>query len=208
MIVFDLDDTLYLERDFASSGYRHLEEFVSAALFAAGERRNVLGRACQEMGIPAEPGLIAALVAEYRGHAPEISLCPDAARWLGRAQGPLGLITDGPAAMQQRKIAALGLPALIRHIRATGAWGAGFGKPHPRAYQEMEALAAPRTAAEMAYVADNPAKDFLTPRARGWKTVQILRPGAVHDPAPPSPAHAAAARIQSLDELTPVLAAL
>ena len=32
----------------------------------------------------------------------------------------------------------------------------------------------------LAYVADNPLKDFVTPRARGWWTVQVERPERVH----------------------------
>ncbi|NVK12665.1 MAG: HAD family hydrolase [Rhodobacteraceae bacterium] len=217
MVVFDLDDTLYLERDFAFSGYRHLEQVVAAqsgvrgfgaacrTLFEAGVRRHVFDRACAELGLAAGPERIAQLVAGYRGHRPEIALCPDAARYLAQAPGPLGLITDGPETMQRNKISALGLQALIKHIRPTGAWGAGYGKPHPRAFREMEDKA-PR-GARLVYVADNPAKDFVTPRARGWAAVQILRPGAVHDPEPPGAGHAAHLRIQSLDELDPALAA-
>jgi putative hydrolase of the HAD superfamily len=221
MVVFDLDDTLYQERDFAFSGYRRLEGFVAARygiqgfgdacrrLFEAGERRHIFDRACAGLGLAAGPELIAALVAEYRFHPPRISLCPDAARYLSRAAArpgglPMGLITDGPETMQRNKIAALGIEALIRHIRPTGAWGAGYGKPHPRAFEEMEGKAPP--GARLAYVADNPAKDFITPKARGWATVQILRPGAVHDPEPPGAAHAAARRLHSLDRLDALLA--
>ena len=87
----------------------------------------------------------------------------------------------------------------------TGQWGAGYGKPHPRAY-ELVAAASPGRAC--VYVADNAAKDFLTPNRMGWTTIQILRPGRVHEGAPPTPAHAAGAVIDNLDQLDSAIAAL
>lgn len=215
MLVFDLDDTLYLERDFAFSGYAHLDGIVAGEtgctgfgtacrrLFAAGERRRIFDRACTELGLPSTPERIAELVAAYHGHFPEIALCPDADRCLAAVSEPLGLITDGPEHMQRNKLAALRLNERIAHIRPTGAWPPGFGKPHPRAFEEMERLAAP--GAQMIYVADNPAKDFVTPKARGWVTIQIRRDGGVHDPSPPDPAHSATAVITTLDALPPLL---
>ncbi|WP_299630842.1 HAD family hydrolase [uncultured Roseobacter sp.] len=217
MIVFDLDDTLYLERDFAFSGYRHVDAWVAdnhglpgfgatcRELFASGERRNIFDRACASHGISATPGLIAALVAEYRGHAPQISLCPDADQFLARTENasPFGLITDGPEHTQMAKVRALALDQRIQHIRATGSWPKGFGKPHPRAFEEMEQLAPPK--AQMVYIADNPAKDFITPKARGWLTIQIRRTGAIHSPLAPDLDHAAQIEIQSMDELDAAL---
>src|SRR3546814_16357346 len=35
------------------------------------------------------------------------------------------------------------------------------------------------------YVGDNPAKDFTAPSAMGWRTVQITRPGGVHNAVGP-----------------------
>ncbi len=220
MLVFDLDDTLYLERDFAFSGYLHLDRWVEATFsregfgraardhFENGDRRRVFDMALADLEIPVSAELIGRLVSEYRHHAPSIRLCPDAAAWLKANCGgpPLGLITDGPAAMQRAKIEALDLRSWITHLRPTGDWGDDFGKPHPRAFQEMEDRAP--TSERMIYVADNPAKDFVTPRARGWLCVQLDRPGAVHGREPPSKAHAAHIRIDSFDRLDAGIAAL
>ncbi len=177
MIVFDLDDTLYLEREFAFSGYRFLDGWVNEreglegfgnackVLFEEGERRQIFNRALERLG-----------------HC-----------------GDSHLIADGPAETQNAKIVALGLDRWIENIRKTGDWPQGYGKPHPRAYEEMEGLAA--DGGPMVYVADNPAKDFVTPKARGWITVQIRRAGAVHPPHAKDDAHAAHVEITSLDEL-------
>lgn len=211
MIVFDLDDTLYLEREFAFSGYRFLDGWVKEreslegfgnacrVLFEEGERRQIFNRALERLGHCGDSHLIADLVAAYRGHPPQIALAQDAARFLERHRGPFGLITDGPAETQNAKIVALGLDRWIENIRKTGDWPQGYGKPHPRAYEEMEGLAA--DGGPMVYVADNPAKDFVTPKARGWITVQIRRAGAVHPLHAKDDAHAAHVEITSLDEL-------
>lgn len=215
MLVFDLDDTLYLERDFAFSGYRHLDQYVEQTvgvpgfgeqcrtLFEAGERRHIFDEACKKLDLTVAADRILALVNEYRNHPPDIALCADAARYLTNITEPIGLITDGPEQMQRNKISALKLNRLVPHIRPTGAWPDGFGKPHARAFEEMETAAI--TSSKMVYVADNPAKDFVTPNKRGWLTVQVLRPGAVHDPSPPSTAYAAHAKITSFDDLDKVL---
>ncbi|WP_224826181.1 HAD family hydrolase [Cognatishimia sp. MH4019] len=211
MIVFDMDDTLYLERDFAFSGYEFLEQWVvnktgqsgfgdaCKQLFLKGERRQVFDRASEMLGIEATPDLITQLVEQYRTHPPQITLAPDAARFLARAKGPFGLISDGPAYMQRNKSHALGLDTMITHVCLTGDWPDGHGKPHPRAFQEMEGHSP--TPAQMIYIADNPAKDFLTPNARGWHTIQITREGGVHDPNPETSAHAAQRMIAFFDEL-------
>src|SRR3546814_16258418 len=36
------------------------------------------------------------------------------------------------------------------------------------------------------YVGDNPAQDFTAPSAMGWRTVQITRPGGVHNAVGPA----------------------
>ena len=219
MLVFDLDDTLYLERDFAMSGYRAVGRWmrktlgvegfdrVCADLFEAGERRRVFDRALAKLGVPAGRIAVGRLVEGYRAHRPEIALAPDAARYLERVRGriPLGLITDGQAMTQWAKIRALGLEAIIDHIVVTGDWPPGFGKPHPRAFETLERTrrAAPH---RMVYVADNPLKDFVTPRARGWFTVQIARARRVHLAPAPDDLHAAHATIGSLDQLDGLLA--
>lgn len=208
-IVFDLDDTLYLERDFAAGGFRAVGDWLGAdgfagicqALFDAGGRGDIFDRALQASGLTAD---MADLVAVYRDHAPRIALCADAARYLRGHPSGFGLITDGPERMQRAKIAALDLARWCDQIIPTGQWPTGFGKPHPRAFQAIADRAPGR---RCIYVADNAAKDFVTPNRMGWITVQILRPSRVHPGDAPTPGHAAHHRITTLDHLDAVLAA-
>ncbi len=214
VVVFDLDDTLYLECDYAASGFdavgRWMVEHHAVAGFAAaakarfdaGCRGNIFDMALEDIGFAPVDGIIADMVHVYRHHPPDIMLAPDAAAWLD-ATPPgvaVALLTDGPAASQSRKIAALGLAAKgFWPIVMTDALGGNFGKPHARGFETIEtAFGMPPGC--FTYVADNALKDFVTPRARGWKTVQIVRKGRLHQAPPRDPSHAAHMVIDSLQQ--------
>jgi len=153
--------------------------------------------------------MIDRLVSIYRSHTPRIALACDAARYLrGRGDGFISaLLTDGPEAVQQAKVRALGLDRILSHIVCTGSFGLGFDKPHPRGFETVETWAA-AFGRPLVYVADNPLKDFVTARRRGWQTVCISRSDRVHRVSPPDPDHEADRCIVSLDELDACLASL
>lgn len=213
-IIFDLDDTLYLERDFARSGYESVAAAFAAQLGPADravaamlqrldspDRHRVFDAALAQLGIPADPALLRAMIDHYRNHLPRIRLCDDAERAIHRLSNSarLGLITDGPHITQANKIAALGLRTRIHEIVLTDELGPGLGKPHPRAFESIAAAlnVAPENCA---YIADNPAKDFVAPNALGWTTVQIRRPGGLYDDRQPPPGGAPQRVVTSLDE--------
>jgi putative hydrolase of the HAD superfamily len=216
-VVFDLDDTLYLEREFVLSGFaaagRWLKKehkitgFAERAgrLFAEGARGHIFDSALAELGHEPASSLIESLVAIYREHEPALTLLPDAAAALAWAGRPfrLGLITDGYAAVQARKIRALGLEAQIPCRIVTDEWGRAFWKPSPEPYRRlMEHF--PGSADGYLYIGDNPHKDFLAPRELGWRTLRIRRPGgehAGHTAAPHQDAERDIASLRELEEL-------
>ena len=219
VVVFDLDDTLYLERDYARSGFAAVGEwaerelglagFATAAwaLFESGQRERVFNRVLEATGHAADPELVARMIGVYRSHAPDIALQDDARAWLRANAGRhgLALITDGFREAQNAKVEALGLRGLgFAPVIVTDEWGRDWWKPNPRAYRAVEEHFA-GAERRFVYVADNPAKDFLAPRALGWETVQIARPLRVHTGEAPSADHAAARRIESLAQLDAAL---
>ena len=165
--------------------------------------------ALEQLAVRNADAIVAQLVEIYRGHRPEIALSEDADRYLRRRPDArrYALITDGFAGTQAAKVKALGLHERIGHVICTGAWGPGFGKPHPRAFEAVEAWSG-SSGDSLVYVADNPTKDFVTPRARGWQTVQVLRPERVHHLQAPDSAHEPHAVVTSLDELDDCIADL
>lgn len=213
-VVFDVDDTLYLERDYVRSGFAAVGAEVRARwtvadfaerawrLFEEGARGDVFDRVLRACGVACSTDDVAALVACYREHRPEIRLLDDARACLERLAPRLRLaaLTDGPVASQRAKVLALGLDRWLAPIVVTGELGPGLGKPHPEGFRRIEAATGEGGSACL-YVADNPAKDFAGPRALGWRTVRIRRPGGLHADRPSG--DDVDREIASLEELLP-----
>lgn len=192
-VVFDLDDTLYLEREFVHSGFaavgKHCRaefgifDFAQRACdsFSAGIRGTIFNEVLTSYGIPVEADTVAKLVAVYREHSPQIRLLNDAEECLRRLHKkvPLALVTDGPSCMQWNKIRALGIEAIFDAIVVTNDLGPEYGKPHPMAFQVVEEKLGKR-GPQLVYVADNPAKDFLAPQQLGWQTIRVRRVDGIY----------------------------
>jgi putative hydrolase of the HAD superfamily len=202
-VVFDLDDTLYPERQFVRSGYRAVAEYLSETTgrnepfdkwlwqrFLAGQTSRAFDALSDHFALGLSPDTIADLVDVYRFHRPDIQPyedIPPLLEWIA-ARGRLGVISDGPARMQQQKFQALALPDVFEPsaVIFTDTLGEEFAKPHTRAFEcIVERLGVPHEAC--VYIADNPAKDFLAPNRLGWRSVQYRRPEQIHTarPAPP-----------------------
>jgi putative hydrolase of the HAD superfamily len=193
LVVLDIDDTLYLERDYVRSGFTAVGEWArdelgvddlgdrAWAAFESGVRRTIFDEALAACAVEPDPALVPRLVEVYRQHVPDIRMIEDARTWLD-ALAPhitVAVVTDGPLASQQAKADALGLSRWADHIVFTASLGSGRGKPHPAAFEHLEREVGLR-AGRCAYVADNPAKDFVAPRRLGWRTVRVRRAGGLH----------------------------
>lgn len=193
-MVFDIDDTVYLEREYVRSGFRAVGSWcvgqglpdVSATcqrLFDAGVRGRIFDRALDLLRLHGSPDLVAQLTDVYRSHNPEIELCPDARQCLTLLRGEgvrLAALTGGQPTAQRRKVVALGLEQMFESIVLSGQWGPEFDKPHERAFLLLETVT-DLPPGRLAYVADNPAKDFTAPLRRGWKVARIRRDGSLHE---------------------------
>jgi putative hydrolase of the HAD superfamily len=198
-IVFDVDDTLYLERDYVRSGFAAVGRWVAEergvsgfgqecwALFERGVRRSTFDQAAAALGMGTDSATIGGLVDVYREHTPDIQLLPDARDFLDRhPSAAMAVITDGPKVAQRAKIEALGLADRIETIFVTAEIGPDAGKPSEVAFEHVQrATSVPHRAC--CYVGDNPAKDFVAPRALGWRTVRVRRFGSLHENAPSGP---------------------
>jgi putative hydrolase of the HAD superfamily len=192
-VVFDIDDTLYLERDYVKSGFDALDPIVRErfgasgfagrawARFEQGVRGSTFDVALGECGVAASPEQIAELVAAYREHHPKISLAADAHECLTALVGRVRIaaVSDGPLASQQNKASALGLSRWCDPVLLTASLGADRGKPHPAAFEQVQ-QAVGVEGEQCLYVADNPAKDFQGPRSLGWRTIRVRRPLGLH----------------------------
>jgi putative hydrolase of the HAD superfamily len=220
-VVFDLDDTLFLERDYVRSGFRAVDAWLrghhgvggffdrALRLFEAGQRGNIFDLSLPELKLDAEPALIREMVAVYRQHRPQITLTPDALEVLGTlhrgGRYRLAALTDGPYEAQRQKAAALRLDVWCAPIIYTDRWGRGDWKPSPRGYLVLQDhFDLPGGA--FVYIADNPRKDFVTPRVLGWRTVRVRRPEGLHAAFEVGLEHDAGACVDSLHALPALVA--
>lgn len=194
--VFDLDDTLFLERDYVFSGFAAVDSWLTDRTgktgfrdlaiqkFIEGVRGNTFDLCLEDMKIQPNPEIVSEMVAHYRQHLPSIALAPDAEKVLDALKGrPIGIISDGSLDSQSRKVNALGLSKRANPIVLTGKWQTQYGKPHERAFREVQVVWG-FEGRDMIYIGDNPKKDFQAPRALGWQTICIRRPSGIHSLAP------------------------
>ena len=193
-LMFDLDDTLFLEGDFIASGYRAVAHYVSACCGAnpgdvfltmlntlsAHGRREVL-RVVKRRFSP--PGLaVADLVQIYRRHEPRISVLPGYGALLLRLgrRHKLGILTDGLPEVQHRKIRALGLDRVVDGIVCTWDLGIERQKPDPAGFLRLLSLLGVPSW-DALYIGDNPGKDRVGAANAGVRFVQVChgRPNKV-----------------------------
>jgi putative hydrolase of the HAD superfamily len=192
-IVLDIDDTLYLERDYVRSGFDAVSRWAQRELgiedfgarawaaFEAGARNTIFDDVLAQCGASLDDAVITELVARYRTHAPSITLAADARAGLDRWRDQVGLaaVTDGHLSSQQAKAKALGLDNWTSTVVFTASLGPGKGKPDPAAFEVVQEVLGV-DGKSCVYVADNPAKDFGGPRSLGWRTVRVRRRLSLH----------------------------
>lgn len=215
-IIFDLDDTLYPERDYVMSGFRFLSltiesryglpaEVAFAELaqdFDQGHRGKNINLLLDRHGIDYKEDDIADLVSAYREHDPDIELPEDTRSVLDklRSEGMrMGLLTDGFFNAQSKKIDKLGLKEYFKSIIYTDELGKEFWKPHVEPFAKIcrELEVAPELCA---YVGDNPLKDFFGAKKLGMLTIHAKRWAALgHDGVDKD--YQADCAVNNLDEL-------
>ena len=221
-VVFDLDDTLYLERDYVKSGFlavdlflqkQDVHGFFSAAwtYFEAGGRGNTFNEVLDQLIVSYDKADILELISVYRQHKPTINMLPDATDIVAELKGQyhLGLITDGYSVAQNNKVDALGLRRLLDKIVVTDDLGAGskYWKPHVLSYETVQrCFSVPHD--RCLYVGDNVQKDFIAAKKLGWKTIQICRENSEYNEQDVSDEYCAHYQIKSMNELPEIISGL
>lgn len=191
-VLFDLDDTLYPERSFVDGGFRAVGRFLAphvgrsagtiarrlSALHERDGRGHLFDALLVELGHPPDPDLVLAALLTYRTHRPRLRPFPEVVETLDRIRGAdiaTGLVTDGLASVQRRKLAAL--PAIARRLDVvvfTDELGSAHAKPSPVPFRVACRLLATEPA-DAVYVANDPRKDFAGARAAGLATIRTGR---------------------------------
>lgn len=178
LIAFDLDDTLYKERDYVASGHRAVAEAVAADLNLdvtsvmnnGRDPFDALHDYLVRHNIHSWP--IERMVTTYRNHRPQLQPDPRIAREFDRLRSEghnVVIITDGSTARQMAKIQALGLDRAVDAIYISEAVG---GDKTTGAGFRAASIDFPQP--HRIYIGDNPAKDFYLPNLNGWNTIMLI----------------------------------
>jgi len=173
-VIFDLDDTLYSEKEYVKSGYKAVSDYLGGGYEEQlwehfEEGKPAIGLLLDSIGRKNEKEKALAI---YRGHKPDIHLYDGVAEMINSLKKKgikVGIITDGRPEGQRNKIEALGLQ--VDDIIITDELGGiQFRKPCDIAFRIMMTRWR-LNPADIVYIGDNPAKDFQAPQQLGMRSV-------------------------------------
>ncbi|WP_212936819.1 HAD family hydrolase [Bacillus hominis] len=192
-IVFDMDDTLYKEKDYVVSGFKAVDDWIkenykkigfyniAIQLFDSGERKFVFNKTLEKLNIDYDEKLISNLIEQYRSHTPDIQLLEEADWVLNNLINnvKIGLISDGYLVAQERKVNALKLKERFHSIILTDKLGREYWKPSQIPYEKIsKELQVPHQ--QCVYIGDNLSKDFITAKKLNWITIHINREDGIY----------------------------
>lgn len=179
-VIFDLDDTLYGEKEYVRSGYRAVAkcipqvEMAEKKLWDAFEQgKPAIDEVLKVEGICTEE-IQQRCLNVYRHHIPEIHFYEGVAEMLKQLRNSglkIGIITDGRPEGQRTKIKALSLEGYVDEIIVTDELGGiTYRKPCEVAFKYMQKQLNVEFS-KMCYVGDNIKKDFVAPEKLGMRTI-------------------------------------
>lgn len=169
-VIFDLDDTLYSEKEYVRSGYHKIAEHfgdlsIEEKLWTAFKKG---GKPLDEVLSPEKKDEALRI---YRFQKPDIHLYSGVSDMLTRIKKnkKIGIITDGRVEGQRAKIEVLGLQN-YEIIITDELGGIEYRKPNEAAFRLMQKkMQVPFE--KMVYIGDNPNKDFIAPQKLGMKCI-------------------------------------
>ncbi|NMD37172.1 MAG: HAD hydrolase-like protein, partial [Christensenellaceae bacterium] len=179
-VIFDLDDTLYSEKEYVKSGFKTVSNLIPELSNA----ETLLNEAFN-LGLPAIDEVLknnnlmfkkAECVLAYRNHFPNINFRDGILELLIKLKKSkvfIGIITDGRIEGQKNKIRALDLNKYVDSIIITDELGGpNFRKPCDIAFRIMQ-LNADVPFENMVYIGDNISKDFVAPQILGMQSIML-----------------------------------
>lgn len=179
-VVFDLDDTIYSERDYQLSGYKFIIEScnllydvdITETVYAAVNRNDdVLEEIVKHLKLSNNSK--DSLLWLYRLHCPKISLSESTKLTLDIIKNNakhVAIVTDGRELSQRQKLYSLGLsdwPVFISE-----SWDEI--KPGEKRFKHIMKT---MPASNFVYIGDNIKKDFITPNKLGWTSIGLKDSG-------------------------------
>ncbi len=182
-VIFDLDDTLYSEKEYIKSGYKAVSDYLGGeyedklwGFFEA--KKPAIDELMRDLGREDEK---AEVLKVYRSHKPDIHPYSGVAEMIAELKEKgikVGIITDGRPEGQRNKLKSLGLD-IDDVIITDELGGVQFRKPCDIAFRIM-ATRWRLNPADIVYVGDNPAKDFQAPQQLGMRCILFKNPDGLY----------------------------
>ncbi len=182
-VIFDMDDTLYDERQYVRSGFRAVSECMAKefemdkdqlfhlfmSIFIKKGRGQVFNLALEELNMKNDETVLK-MVNVYRNHSPTISVSEDAPKILFelKKRYRLGLITGGVKKVQEIKVQALKIANLFDVIEYAIEYG---GKNKKVFLSTLDKLKTQPSYS--VYIDDDPIKTFAIAKKLGIHTIRI-----------------------------------
>ena len=185
--IFDLDDTLYSEKQYVRSGFKSVSDYLGSSIentlwdfFAEG--KPAIDEVLKMINRDDEKALVMKL---YHNHKPDIELYNGVGELIDtllREGKKVGIITDGRPEGQRNKLEALGLYEKIggdNIIITDELGGVQFRKPCDLAFRLLQTRWK-LDPSQIVYVGDNLNKDFQAPRQLGMKSLWLNNPDGLY----------------------------
>jgi putative hydrolase of the HAD superfamily len=189
ILVFDLDDTLYDEKQFVYSGFFEVANWISEMSktssniiyesmvkdLSVNGRGEVFNNALKIYFHKTKKN-IKKCISIYRLHKPRISLEKDVVNLLielGKTY-ELYIVTDGNKIVQNNKIKSLDVEKYIKKAFITYRYGLKASKPSLKCFEIIKNIEKINWQ-ELVYIGDNPNKDFVNLNKVDAITIRVLQ---------------------------------
>ena len=188
ILIFDLDDTLYTEKEFVKSGFKAVSSYLHLNFklnkkkiflqllknLKKNGRGKIFDSLCFQLKLK-KKFLVKKLIQVYRTHDPKISLSKDAIKILKHYSGlSKYIVTDGNYLVQKKKINSLKIEKYFKKIYYTNYYGIKYNKPSLFCFNKIKKKEKVNWN-ELVYIGDNPRKDFFNCNKKKILTVRLMR---------------------------------
>jgi putative hydrolase of the HAD superfamily len=189
ILVFDLDDTLYDEKQFVYSGFLEVANWISEMSktssniifesmvkdLSVNGRGEVFNNALKIYFHETKKN-VKKCISIYRLHKPSIRLEKDIVDLLielGKTY-KLYIVTDGNKIVQFNKIKSLGVEKYIKKVYITYRYGLKASKPSLKCFEIIKNVEKINWG-ELVYIGDNPNKDFVNLNKVNAITIRVMQ---------------------------------
>ena len=181
--VFDLDDTLYEERDFVFNGYFKVSQYLKKKfkinnsynklkyIYLTSGRKKIFDKILKKNDIFTQRTL-KKCISIYRSNNLKLKLKPHIKKFLKKNRKKNYIVTDGMGHIQKSKIKNLNIKKYFRKIFYTGYYGKKALKPSLYCFEKIKKIENCKWS-DIVYVGDNPYKDFKNLNKKNVLTIRI-----------------------------------